>query len=91
MDWKGAEKEAFAPKLTPPASLKYAANNMDKPIAFWGTVLWLDEAEVQPCAQYDKGYVWRNKGETFKYMNTSPAVKHGGGVIMLWGSIQLGL
>lgn len=31
------------------------------------------------------------KGETFKCKNTSPAVKHGGGIIMLWGSIQLGL
>ncbi len=33
----------------------------------------------------DQCYVWRRKNEAYAEKNTLPTVKHGGGLVMLWG------
>ena len=41
-------------------------------------ILWSDETKIELFGMNAKRHVWRKPG-------TIPAVKHGGGSIMLWG------
>ena len=53
----------------------------------WGRVLWSDESTFQLWR--NKGRVWvrRRQGERFLEECIVPTVKHGGGKIMVWGTM----
>uniref|UniRef100_A0A8D0A2J4 Transposase Tc1-like domain-containing protein n=1 Tax=Sander lucioperca TaxID=283035 RepID=A0A8D0A2J4_SANLU len=67
--------------------LKFANEHIDKPDALRKQVLWTDEVKIELFGRNEQRYVWRRKGTEFNEKNLCPAVKHGGGSIMLWGCI----
>ena len=48
-------------------------------------ILWSDETKIELFGVNARRYVWRKPGAAHHQDNTIPAVKHGGGSIMLWG------
>ena len=67
------------------ARLKYANDHLNKPAAFWDSVLWSDETKIELFGRNSTGHVWRKKNEAYAPHCTIPTVKFGGGSIMVWG------
>ncbi|KAF2354760.1 Transposase Tc1-like [Trinorchestia longiramus] len=65
--------------------LKYANDHLNKPAAFWNSVLWSDETKLELFGRNSTNHVWRQQNEEYKPKCTIPIVKLGGGSIMLWG------
>ncbi|KAF2348584.1 Transposase Tc1-like [Trinorchestia longiramus] len=70
------------------ASLMYANDHLNKPAAFWNSVLWSDETKIELFGRNSINYVWREQNEEYKPKCTIPTVKFGGGSIMVWGSFS---
>ena len=47
--------------------------------------VWYDETKIELFGQNSKHYVRRTPGTAHHLANTIPAVKHGGGSIVVWG------
>lgn len=67
------------------ARLKYANDHLNKPAAFWDSVLWSDETKIELFGRNSACHVWRKTNDAYKPNCTIPTVKHGGGSIMVWG------
>ncbi len=63
------------------ARLKFANDSEEN----WVKVLWSDETKIQLFGINSTRRVWRRRNAAYDPKNTIPAVKHGGGNIMLWG------
>lgn len=55
------------------------------PQRFWDFVLRSHETKLEPFIPVDHRYVWRRKNEAYAEKNNLLTVKHGGGLVMLWG------
>lgn len=55
------------------------------PQRFWDFVLRSHETKLEPFVPVDHRYVWRRKNEAYAEKNNLLTVKHGGGLVMLWG------
>ena len=53
-------------------------------------MLWIDESKFELFGTNQRVYVRRRTGERLIDNCISPTVKHGGGNIMVWGSISGG-
>ncbi|KAF2346906.1 Transposase Tc1-like [Trinorchestia longiramus] len=67
------------------AMLKYANNHLNKPAAFWNSVLWSDETKIELFGRNSTNHLWMQHNEEYKSKCTIPTVKFGGGSIMVWG------
>ncbi|KAK3540849.1 hypothetical protein QTP86_002341, partial [Hemibagrus guttatus] len=67
------------------ARLKFAREHLDDPEEDWENVIWSDETKIELFGKNSTCRVWRRKNAELHPKNTIPAVKHGGGNIMLWG------
>ncbi|KAF2359636.1 LDLR class B repeat [Trinorchestia longiramus] len=67
------------------ARLKYANDHVNKPAAFWNSVLWSDETKIELFGRNSTNHVWRQQNEEYKPKCTIPTVRFGGGSIMVWG------
>ena len=72
------------------ARLRFATTHGDKDGTFWRNVFWSDETKTELFGHNDHCYVCRKKGEACKPKNTITTMKHGGGIIMLWGFFAAG-
>ncbi|KAF2368255.1 Transposase Tc1-like [Trinorchestia longiramus] len=70
------------------ARLKYANDHLNRPSAFWNSVLWSDETKIELFGRNSTNHVWRQRNEEYKPKCTIPTVKFGGGSIMVWGCIS---
>ncbi|KAI4874042.1 hypothetical protein NFI96_000107 [Prochilodus magdalenae] len=70
------------------ARLKFAHDHLDDPEESWEKVLWSDETKIELFGLNSTRCVWRMKNDEYHPKNTIPAVKHGGGSIMLWGRLS---
>ena len=60
------------------ACLVFAKRHLKDPQTMRNKILWSDETKIELFGMNAKLHFWRKHG-------TIPAVKHGGGSIMLWG------
>ena len=65
--------------------LKFAKEQVDKPLEFWKRVLWSDESKFDLFGHKRRQKVWAKTGEKLLEKNLQKTVKHGGGSIMVWG------
>ncbi|KAF2354352.1 Immunoglobulin I-set [Trinorchestia longiramus] len=72
----------FLQKSHVKAKLKCANDHLNKPAAFWNSVLWSDEIKIELFGRNSTNHVWRQQNEEYKLKCT---VKFGGGLIMVWG------
>jgi transposase len=68
--------------------LRFAKQHKDWVKDDWNKVLWTDESKFQLFGTNRRVYVRRRKGERLIDDCISSTVKHGGGNIMVWGSIS---
>lgn len=64
--------------------LKFADEYIEKPDAYWDSIVWSDETKIELFGHNSVGHVWRKSGEAHASKNTIPTVKFGGGSIMIW-------
>jgi len=65
--------------------LKYANDHLNRPAAFWDSVLWSDETKIELFGRNCTNHIWRKENEAYAPQCTIPTVKFGGGSIMVWG------
>ena len=65
----------------------WAKKYISQPKTFWNSVLWSDECKFNLFGSDGHQKVWRKPHEEYKLKCTLPTVKHGGGSIMVWGSM----
>ncbi|KAF2357177.1 Homeobox domain-like [Trinorchestia longiramus] len=58
---------------------------LNKPAAFWNSVLWPDKTKIELFGRNGTNHVWRQQNDKYKPKCTIPTVKFGGGSIMVWG------
>ena len=67
------------------ARLKFVRDHLEKPANFWDKILRSDKTKLELFGENSTWHVWSKKGTAYDPKNTIPAIKHGGGSIMLWG------
>lgn len=68
--------------------LEFANLHKGKDLNYWDRVLFTDESKFNLFGN-DRNYkVWRKKNESLKKKNIVATVKHGGGCVMVWGSMS---
>jgi len=82
-----AVKKPFINKKNQMKRLAFAKKHINEPESFWRKVLWSDESKFNIFASDGRSRVWRKNGEALKLRNLNATVKHGGGSVMLWGSM----
>ncbi|KAF2357341.1 Transposase Tc1-like [Trinorchestia longiramus] len=70
------------------ARLKYANDHLNKPVAFWNSVLKSDETKIELFGINSTNPVRRQQNEEYKPKCTIPTVKFGGGSIMVFKLIR---
>ncbi|KAJ4432369.1 hypothetical protein ANN_20988 [Periplaneta americana] len=68
--------------------LEFANSNIDKDEAWWNDVIFVDESPFSVFSQTGRVMVWSKVKEDMKIDNLQPAVKHGGGKVMVWGCLS---
>lgn len=82
-----ARKKPLISKVNQRKRLNFARKHINEPPEYWKRVLWTDESKINLFGSDCGTNVWRKKNEALKFQNTIPTVKHGGGNIMVWGSM----
>ena len=59
-----------------------------KHMDYWNHVLWSDEIKINLFGSDGFKHVWRRPGEEYKDKCVMPTLKHGGGNVMVWGSMS---
>ncbi len=70
------------------ACLEFARAHADKDEDYWDSILWSDETKINVFGTDGFKTVWHRKGEEYKEKCMVPAVKHGGGSVLMWGSMS---
>ncbi len=70
------------------ACKQFAEDNLAKSMNYWNHVLWSDESKVNLFDSDGVQHVWRCPGEEYQENSALPTVKHGGGIIMVWGCMS---
>lgn len=74
-------------KVNQQKRLTYALKYQNETSDFWKQVLFTDESKFNIYGCDGRGKVWRKANEELKLQNMTPTVKHGGGSVMVWGSM----
>lgn len=69
------------------ARLDFAYKYQHWTVEDWKMVLWSDETKVNRIGSDGRVYTWKRIGEPLTDRTTTPTVKHGGGSVMVWGSM----
>lgn len=67
--------------------LEFAKKYGNEDEQFWNKVLFTDESKFNIFGPDSRGKIWRKKNTELEEKNLIPTVKHGGGCVMVWGSM----
>ncbi len=67
---------------------KFAENKQTKDMDYWNHVLWSDETKINLFGSDGVECAWWQPGEEYKNKCVLPTVKHGGGSVLVWGSMS---
>jgi len=70
------------------ACKQFAEDEQTKDMDYWNHVLWSDEAKLNLFGSDGVKRVWRQPGEEYKDKCVLHTVKHGGGIVMVWGCMR---
>ena len=70
------------------ARLLFANAYVTKPLHFWEKILWSDETKINLFGSDGIQKVWRRPHEEYKDKCMVSTMKHGGGSVMVWGSMS---
>lgn len=68
--------------------LKWAKDHVNWPISKWSNILFTDESKFNLFGNDGVRRVWRKPGEEYDEKCLRATVKHGGGCVMVWGSMS---
>lgn len=68
--------------------LEFAKKYINADELFWKQVLFTDESKFNIFGPDSRGKVWRKPNTALDKKNLTPTVKHGGGNVMVWGSMS---
>ena len=88
MNRRVARKKPLITEINARARLNYALSKRHWTAGQWLKVMWSDESPFSLFPKCGKVYVRRRPGEEFQRQCLKPAVKHGGGSIMVWGCVS---
>uniref|UniRef100_A0A3B4TRY4 Transposase Tc1-like domain-containing protein n=1 Tax=Seriola dumerili TaxID=41447 RepID=A0A3B4TRY4_SERDU len=80
-----ARRKPLLSKKNKAARFNFAKEHLDKPEAFWESILWTDESKVELFGHNQNRHVWRKANTANEEKNLLPTVKHGGGNVKIWG------
>lgn len=87
---KAARKKPFISKKNMQKRLKWAKEHSTWTLNDWKQVIWSDESKFNLFGSDGIVKVWRKEGEALLPQCLRKTVKHGGGSVMLWGSMAWG-
>ena len=67
---------------------QFAEDKQTKDMDYWNHVLGSDETKINLFGSDGVKRVWRQPGEEYKDKCVLSTVKHGGGSVMVWGSMS---
>lgn len=82
-----ARRKPFISAVNKKKRLEFAKKYIEQPPEFWEQVLFTDETKINLFGSDGKQIVWRSPNTALKSQHLKPTVKHGGGNVMLWGSM----
>lgn len=65
----------------------FAKDFINKDTSFWDNVMFTDESKYNIFESDGRSLVWRKSNTELELKNIKPTVKHGGGSVMVWGSM----
>lgn len=80
-------KKPFISSINQQKRLNFALTYKDKDFNFWKKVLFVDESKFNIFRSDGRCKVWRKANKELQKENIIPTVKHGGGGVMVWGSM----
>ena len=83
-----ARKKPLLSRKNKAARFNFAREHLDKPEAFWKSILWTDESKIELFGHNQNCHVWRKANTAFQEKNLLPTVKQGGGNVKVWGSFS---
>lgn len=84
---RSARKKPYISEANRKKRLEFAKRYIAMPNDFWSTILFTDETKINLFGSDGRQIVWRKPNSALKQANIIPTVKHGGGNVLLWGSM----
>ncbi len=72
------------------ARKQFAEDKQIKDMDYWNHVLWSDQTKINLFGSDGVKRVWWQPGEEYKEKCVLPAVRYGGGSVMVWGCMSAG-
>jgi hypothetical protein len=67
------------------ARLRFVQGHENWIIDGWKCVILSDETNINKINSHDRSWCWIGDGECFGPQHVHETVKHGGGLVMIWG------
>ena len=81
-------KKPYISKVNKAKQLHFAKLYINEPQTFWESVLFTDESKFNVFSSGGRVKVWRKPNKAFKKQNLCTTVKHGGGIVLVWGCMS---